>query len=99
MRVLEIARLTAMVAVAWAFLCAPPAHAYLDPGTGSFIFQILAASFLGAMATIKIWWSKVAIMFKSKPKEQIRQQPEAESPTVEAAQVESVPEATGGSVN
>lgn len=76
MRLLEIARLTAMVAVAWAFLCAPPAHAYLDPGTGSFIFQILAASFLGAMATIKIWWSKVDTLFKGKGKPKPEPQPE-----------------------
>lgn len=70
-----------MVAVAWAFLCAPPAHAYLDPGTGSFIFQILAASFLGAMATIKIWWSKVDGIFrgKPKPKPEPKPQPKPES--------------------
>lgn len=68
MKLLEIARLISMVAVAWAFLCAQAAHAYLDPGTGSFIFQILAASFLGAMATIKMWWSSVANLFKGKPK-------------------------------
>lgn len=27
-------------------LC-PPAHAYLDPGTGSYLLQILAGGFLG----------------------------------------------------
>ena len=79
MKLLEIARLASMVVVAWAFLCAPPAHAYLDPGTGSFIFQILAASFLGAMATIKIWWSKVDTMFRGKPKPKPECKPEAES--------------------
>jgi hypothetical protein len=88
MKLLEIARLTSMVAVAWAFLCAAPACAYLDPGTGSFIFQILAASFLGAMATIKIWWSKVAFLFKGKgkPKPKLEPKPEPKPEPVAAAE-------------
>ena len=38
-------------------LVAPqPAHAYLDPGTGSVILQVLVAGALGAAFTIKLWW-------------------------------------------
>ena len=30
------------------FLLAKPAHAYLDPGTGSYIFQVAVATFLAS---------------------------------------------------
>jgi len=42
------------------------AHAYLDPGTGSMVFQALIALFLGAAATGKLWWSKVKSIFSKK---------------------------------
>ncbi|MBX7143170.1 MAG: hypothetical protein K1X79_01845 [Oligoflexia bacterium] len=32
------------------------AHAYLDPGTGSVILQVVAAGVLGALFTIKSYW-------------------------------------------
>jgi len=35
------------------------AGAYLDPGTGSFIIQILIASFATAIFSIKIFWQKI----------------------------------------
>ena len=35
------------------------AHAYLDPGTGSFIIQILAASALGGLFAIKTFWRNI----------------------------------------
>ena len=38
-------------------------HAYLDPGTGSYLFQIILAAFVGAAFTIKIYWTKVKTFF------------------------------------
>jgi hypothetical protein len=35
------------------------AYAYLDPGTGSYLLQILLASLLGAIFSIKIYWVKI----------------------------------------
>jgi len=35
------------------------AYAYLDPQTGSYLFQVLIAVSLSAVFTIKLWWSKV----------------------------------------
>jgi hypothetical protein len=32
------------------------AHAYLDPGTGSLVFQALVAGVLGAFFSIKMYW-------------------------------------------
>lgn len=35
------------------------AHAYLDPGTGSYLFQIMLASLIGAAFAIKTYWIKI----------------------------------------
>lgn len=39
------------------------AWAYLDPGTGSVILQVLAALFFGALFTIKSFWHKLKAKF------------------------------------
>ncbi len=38
-------------------------YAYLDPGTGSYIFQLILAAFVGAAFTIKIYWAKIKTVF------------------------------------
>ena len=35
----------------------PPVHAYIDPLSGSIVFQVLVAGVLGALLTIKRWWA------------------------------------------
>jgi hypothetical protein len=37
---------------------------YIDPGSGSYFFQILLASLLGAIFALKIFWTKVKDFFK-----------------------------------
>jgi hypothetical protein len=37
--------------------------AYLDPGSGSFILQILIASLLGAVFIIRAYWKKITTFF------------------------------------
>ena len=39
------------------------AYAYLDPGTGSFILQMLAASALGGLFAIKTFWGSIKNFF------------------------------------
>ncbi len=39
---------------------------YLDPGTGSFLIQLLLAVFLGAGVAVKIYWSKIKGLFLKK---------------------------------
>ena len=39
------------------------ALAYLDPGTGSYIFQVLIAAFIGGLYTIKIYGQKIKDFF------------------------------------
>lgn len=40
------------------------AFAYMDPGTGSYIFQIVIAFFLGILFTVKQFWGKITGFFK-----------------------------------
>lgn len=43
-------------------------YAYIDPGTGSYLLQIIAAVLFASGLTIKIFWGKIKAFFsKSKP--------------------------------
>ncbi len=45
--------------------------AYLDPGSGSFLLQLLLAGLLGVAVAVRASWSKIKGIFgKSKPKDQ-----------------------------
>jgi hypothetical protein len=46
------------------FLLPVRLFAYLDPGTGSFVFQILIASVLTGLYIIKTYWKKIKFLFK-----------------------------------
>lgn len=49
-------------------MSAQTAHAYIDPGTGSYLLQILIASVVSGLFVIKMWWAKIkAFIFKNKP--------------------------------
>ena len=48
-----------------AVLFSPHAHAYLDPGTGSYILQLAAAGILASMFTLRMYWTKVKDWFRS----------------------------------
>lgn len=41
------------------------AHAYIDPGTGSIIIQVLIAAFFGALFAVKMSWKRIKIFFNS----------------------------------
>ena len=51
----------------------PLAHglAYLDPGSGSFILQILLASLLGALFLVRTYWQKILNVFRGGPPEEV----------------------------
>lgn len=38
-----------------------PTHAYLDPGSGSFMFQMAIGALLGGLVTVKIYFQKIRI--------------------------------------
>jgi hypothetical protein len=35
------------------------AYAYIDPGSGSYLFQIMLASLIGAVFAVKTYWIKI----------------------------------------
>lgn len=41
----------------------PKICAYLDPGTGSFIFQMLIAGALGGLLALKLFWHSIKTFF------------------------------------
>ena len=45
--------------LAWSCVLAQDAHAYIDPGMGSFILQFLVAGVLGGLFTIKMYWGRL----------------------------------------
>ena len=49
-------------AAAWGFSTGF-AHAYLDPGTGSFFLQMLIGALAGGFFAIKMYWAKVKTFF------------------------------------
>jgi hypothetical protein len=41
------------------------AFAYLDPGIGSYVFQVIIATFIGVLFTIKMFWQKIKNFFSN----------------------------------
>lgn len=37
------------------------AYCYLDPGTGSFIFQVLITALLSVIFAIKVFWNRIKL--------------------------------------
>ncbi len=48
----------------WALAAPGRAWAYLDPGTGSYLFQILIAALVGGLFAVKIFWSRIKLFFQ-----------------------------------
>lgn len=46
-----------------ACLAPSSAHAYLDPGTGSMVLQIVLGGVAGALVIVKIYWARVRSFF------------------------------------
>lgn len=44
-------------------LCAVPAHAYLDPGTGSMILQVILGGVAAATVAMKLYWQRIKGFF------------------------------------
>ena len=40
--------------------------AYLDPGTGSYIIQLLVAGVMGVLFLVKVYWGKIKDFFTKK---------------------------------
>jgi len=42
----------------------PVANAYLDPGSGSYIFQAIIGVALGAGVVVKVFWHRITKLFR-----------------------------------
>ena len=47
---------------------------YLDPGTGSFLIQMLLAGLLGIAVAVRIYWKKIVALFRKNKKGDIQDQ-------------------------
>jgi hypothetical protein len=61
MKVTWLIRATVLV---WGLVCLGEAHAYIDPGAGSYIFQLLIAFFIGSAFIIKSFWRNICGFFR-----------------------------------
>ncbi|MEW6710482.1 MAG: hypothetical protein AB1403_11720 [Candidatus Riflebacteria bacterium] len=58
-----------ILGVLYLVVMASPAYAYLDPGTGSFIIQMLVAGIAGALFVLKTYWQKFTGFFTGNRRE------------------------------
>jgi len=56
-------RIAGLVA-AGALLFPRHAYGYIDPGTGSYVFQIIIAAFVAVSFAVKIFWHKIKGFFR-----------------------------------
>lgn len=41
------------------------AYAYINPGTGTFILQLIIGALTGGIVAIKLYWNKIKAFFKN----------------------------------
>ncbi|RLB37336.1 MAG: hypothetical protein DRH12_14490 [Deltaproteobacteria bacterium] len=51
-------------AVCFAVFYTSESYAYIDPGTGSILFQVLIGFLLGALVAVKMTWRKIVQFFR-----------------------------------
>ena len=57
---------------------ASPAYAYLDPGTGSMLLQLLLGGVAGALVVGKLYWHRIKAFFGRGPASSPNQDPTAD---------------------
>ena len=62
-------RFSLIVAVFLVLSMAGEAYAYVDPGTGSYLLQILIAGLLGAAFALKLYWTRVKGFFSGRKRD------------------------------
>ena len=59
----------ALLALLASLLLVQETHAYLDPGTGSYILQILIAGLVGMLFMLKVFWGRIVGFFSKSSSE------------------------------
>lgn len=60
------ARYLALLVAIGLFASEAPVHAYLDPGSGSMLLQILLGGFAAAGVIVKLYWNRLTSLFRRK---------------------------------
>jgi hypothetical protein len=66
-----------VVILSGSFTVTAPAYAYLDPGTGSMLLQLLLGGVAGALVIGKLYWARIKSIFGSGPSSDSRRDPDA----------------------
>ena len=70
LRAIQSISILAVISVAAVSAFIPSsAHAYLDPGTGSMIVQLMVGAIAVAGVTLKMYWQKILGLFSHRPNE------------------------------
>ena len=56
-----------------------PAHAYLDPGTGSMLVQLLLGGVAGALVVGKLYWHRIKAFFGRQPVQSASREPASDA--------------------
>ena len=64
MRLRAILGVGLMLLVMALFFFPAQAHAYLDPGTGSYFIQIALATLVGALFAVRLFWGRIKAFFQ-----------------------------------
>ncbi|MBA2528566.1 MAG: hypothetical protein H0V19_01150 [Euzebyales bacterium] len=67
------ARLSTAAWVVWLTVCLvllvmPAASAYIDPSSGSLIFQVVVGAAMAVSLGVKVFWRRIANFFSRKPR-------------------------------
>ncbi len=65
----------AAVILLGSFAVTAPAYAYLDPGTGSMLLQLLLGGVAGALVIGKLYWARIQSFFGRGPSSDPSQDP------------------------
>lgn len=55
----KILRISVFLSVLLLLITTGKAHAYIDPGSGSYVLQLIIAGLLGAGVAVKIYWRRI----------------------------------------
>ena len=66
-----------MLAIALVFFTVE-GYSYIDPGTGSYLVQIILAAFVGASLGVKLFWHKIKAFFSGNKQTETPETPENE---------------------
>lgn len=59
-------RRSALLVAIGLFASELPVHAYLDPGSGSMLLQVLLGGFAAAGVIVKLYWNRLTSLFRRK---------------------------------